>query len=514
MKKKSLRHIFYFVSISALALPFLWLSPAHAFELEQRVREHTLANGMKIIVMERHASPTVSIFMRYKVGSVDEVTGRTGIAHFLEHMLFKGTKRLGTRDFEKEKPLLVKIEDLGEALDAEELKGSKKDPEKTEEIRTRMGELQKEHKTLVESEVYSRYYQKQGGVGFNAATSNDDTVYMINLPANKLELWANLESDRMENPVLREFYTERNVILEERRLRVDNSPDGELYEQFMATAFTAHPYQVPIIGWASDIRFLSKKATEKFLKTYYSPGNAVVAMVGDINPDETFRLLENYFSEIPPQELPPPCSTREPEQKGEKRVEVEFDAEPQVLIGYHRPTLPDKEDYVFDVIHGVLSSGRTSRLFKALVEKKKVAVSADTFDGPGARFESLLVFNGVPRHPNTVKEVEDAFYEEIEKLKNEPVSEKELQKVVNQMEAEFIRGLGSNSGMAFRLSYFETIAGDWRYLLNHPQEIRKVTPEDIMRVARKYLVKQNRTVGVLVKKNGNQNPPTEKKAAL
>ncbi|MBI5185602.1 MAG: insulinase family protein [Nitrospinae bacterium] len=500
--------------IPLLLITFLWPSPAHSFDLEKRVKERTLANGMKVIVMERHTSPTVSIFMRYKVGSVDEVTGNTGIAHFLEHLLFKGTKRLGTKDFEKEKPLLAIIEELGEALDQEELKGAKKDQEKTAQLNARLQEVQKEHKTLVESEVYSRYYQNQGGVGFNAATSNDDTVYMISLPSNKLELWANLESDRMENPVLREFYAERNVILEERRFRVDNSPEGELYEQFIATAFTAHPYQVPIIGWATDIRFLSKKAVEKFLKSYYSPNNAVVAMVGDIDPEKTFRLIENYFGGIPSQQLPPPSSTREPEQKGEKKVEVELEAEPQVLIGYHRPTLPHKDDYVFDVIHGVLSAGRTSRLFKALVQEKEVAVSADTSDAPGARFENLFVFGGTPRYPHTVKEVEDAFYEEIEKLKNEPVSGQELQKVVNQMEAEFIRGLGSNSGMAHRLSYFETVAGDWRYLLNHTQEIRKVTPEDIMRVARKYLVKSNRTVGVLVKKNSNQGAPVEKNADL
>ena len=486
---------------------FFHLYPcAHAFDLKAPVTEHTLANGLKIIMMERHASPTVSIHMRYKVGAVDEVTGQTGVAHVLEHMLFKGTQRLGTKDYEKEKPLLSEIERVGEALDREEMKGAATDLKKVEELRARLQKVQAEHKKLVESEVYSRYYQKHGGVGFNAGTSNDGTVYIINLPSHKLELWANIESDRMENPVLREYYTERDVILEERRMRVDDSPEGVLHEQFLAAAFTAHPYQTPVIGWASDIRFLSKKDTEKFLKTFYAPNNAVVAMVGDIVPAEVIALMERYFGHIPSQTLPPPLSTREPEQKGERRIEVEFDAEPMMLIGYHRPTLPHKDDYVFDVIHSILSNGRASRLFKSLVQKKKLAVSADTFDTPGSRYPNLFTFSGVPRHPHTAQEVEEAFSEEIEKLKKEPVSPKELQKVLNEIEAHFIRGLGSNSGMASLISYFETIAGDWRYFLKLPEEIGKVTAADVMRVANQYLVKNNRTVAVLVKKKEEKIP--------
>lgn len=501
-----LRSISHLKTLCALLLFSVTFPPLNvfAFNLEDRVTEHTLKNGLKIILMERHTSPTVSIYMRYQVGAVDEVTGNTGIAHFLEHMLFKGTHRLGTKNYEKEKPILAKTEALGEALDREEMKGAKKDTAQIEKIRSELKKLQTEHKKLVESEVFSKYYQKNGGVGFNAGTSNDGTIYMINLPSNRLELWANLESDRMENPVLREFYTERDVILEERRMRVDNSPDGVLYEQFLAAAYTAHPYQKPVIGWASDIRFLSQKATEKFLKTYYSPNNAVVAMVGDIDPEKIIKMMEDYFGHIPSQPLPPSLPTKEPEQRGERRIEVEYDAEPMFLIGYHRPTIPHKDDYVFDVIHSILSSGRTSRLFKSLVQEKKLAISADTFDSPGARFDSLFIFSGAPRHPHTVGEVEEAFYEEVERLKKEPVSDRELQKVVNQIEAGFIRGLGSNSGMASRMTYFETIAGDWRYLLNHPKEIRKVTPQDIMRVAKKYLIKRNRTVAVLVKKNKNR----------
>jgi len=475
-------------------------SDAHSFNLEDRVTEHTLGNGLKVLLMERHTSPTVSIFMRYKVGSVNEVTGQTGIAHVLEHMLFKGTRRLGTRNFLKEAPLLKKIEALGEALDLEERKRGKKDLEQIKGLRVRLREAQKEHKKLVESEVYSKYYQKNGGVRFNASTSNDSTVYMVSLPVNKLELWANLESDRMENPILREYYTERDVIMEERRMRVDNTPDGLLYEQFIAAAFTSHPYHVPVIGWSSDIRSLSIKAVRKFLRTYYAPNNAVVAMVGDIRPDKVMKILNRYFGRIPPHKLPPPLATVEPEQRGERRVEVEFDAEPQILIGYHKPTLPDKDDYVFDVIDSILASGRTSRLFKSLVRDKKIAVSVGTYGAPGSLYKNLFVFSGVPRHPHTVAEVERAFYEEVERLKREPVSKRELEKVGNQIEAGFVRGLGSNFGMASRLSYFETIAGDWRYLLNHPKEIRKVTREDIMRVARKYLVKRNRTVAILVKK--------------
>ncbi len=487
----------------AVLIALLILMPAYSIavslNLEERVIEHTFKNGLKVLMMERHQSPTVSAYIRFKVGSVDEVTGKTGIAHMLEHMLFKGTKILGTTDYEKEKPILDEIDQVAAELDAERRKGVRMDKSRIGQLQKKLKELQAEHKQYVISDEFSQLYAKNGGVGYNAGTGNDGTTYMIHLPANKLELWTAIESDRMREPVLREFYAERDVIMEERRMRVENSAGGKLYEQFISAAFTAHPYGAPIIGWASDIKNLSKTETEKFLKTYYAPNNAIMGIVGDINPKKVVKLIEKYFGDIPSQPRPPAVFTGEPEQTGERRVEVVHDAEPQLLMGYHKPTLPEHDDYVFDVIDSILSSGRTSRLYKSIILKKQIATSVGTYSGPGSLYPNMFIFYGTPRFPHTVQELEQAIEEEIEKLKTEPASKRELQKMINQMEANLIRSLKSNSGMASKLIYFEAVAGDWKYTLTHIEKIKQITAEDIMKTARKYLTKKNKTIAYIKK---------------
>jgi predicted Zn-dependent peptidase len=305
----------------------------------------------------------------------------------------------------------------------------------------------------------------------------------------------------MRDPVLREFYQERDVVMEERRMRVENSAWGKLYEQFLAAAFTSHPYGVPIIGWASDIQSLNKTKTKKFLKTYYAPNNAVMGIVGDIVPQEVIKLIEKYFGDMHAQPSPPPVLSAEPEQEGERRVEVIHNAEPQLLIGYHKPTLPSHDDFVFDVIDTILSSGRTSRLYKSIVLKKQIATHVGTFGSPGSRYPNLFVFSGTPRHPHTVEELEKAIEEEIEKIKKEPITKQEFQKVINQLEAGMIRGLKSNGGMASKLIYYEGVAGDWKYILNHIKVLKNITPEDIMKTAQKYLIKSNKTVAFITKEN-------------
>lgn len=474
--------------------------PVFPESLDRRVVEHTLKNGMKLILLERHQSPTIATTIMFKVGSVDERTGTTGIAHLLEHMLFKGTKMLGTKDYKKEKPLLDKIEEIAIQLDVEERKGEKADKDKTKGLKAELKKVQEEHKELVIKDDFASHYSKHGGVGYNAGTSRDVTSYIISLPSNKIELWAAIESDRMKNPVLREFYSERDVVMEERRMSYDNDPEGSLFENFLAAAYNAHPYGMPTIGWMSDIKYLPKREVERFLKTYYAPNNCVVVIVGDINPEKVIKMMERYFRDIPPQEIPERVWTEEPEQTGERRIEVEFDANPSILIGYHKPTLPHHDDYVFDAIDFILGSGRTSRLYKKLVDEKRIALSVATYSLPGSRYQNLFVFSGIPRAPHTVKELEDTFYEEIERLKNEPVTQKELEKVINHLEANLVRQLSSNRGMSDTLAYYQTIAGDWKYIMTHIDKIRKITPEDIMNTARKYLRKNNRTVAVLVKK--------------
>lgn len=343
-------------------------------------------------------------------------------------------------------------------------------------------------------------YQRHGAVGLNASTSKDVTRYVVSLPANRLPLWAAIEADRMANPVFREFFKERAVVMEERRLRTDDNPHGLLYEAFTAAAFQAHPYGFPTIGWASDIVSLTPAATREFFRTYYGPANAVVAIVGDIKADEVLQLIERHFAGIPQNGTPPRVVTVEPPQRGERRLEVEFDAEPILVIGYHKPGIGHPDDFVFDAIDSILSEGVTSRLYRSLVREKQVAASVSTISNyPGTRAPNLFLINAVPLAPHTIQEVEAAIYEEIEKLKTEPVSKEELEKVLNNLDADLVRSLRSNSGLASQLAYFQTVAGDWRYLLRARDRIAAVTPADIQRVARHYLVKSNRTVATLVK---------------
>jgi predicted Zn-dependent peptidase len=492
---------------AAFFLACVFSYPALAETLQERVKEYRLDNGLRILALHRDGSPTFSVFTRFLAGAVDENVGETGVAHILEHMLFKGSKRVGTTDFKKEKPLMEKVEKLGEELDAERRKGDSADKEKVARLRKEMAKVLEEQRRYIVSDEISSIYSGNGGAAFNAFTNMDITSYIVKLPSNRLELWAWVESDRLRSPVLREYYAERDVVMEERRRSVDNSPQGTLYEQFKAAAFQAHPYGNPIIGWESDISFLPKRKVKKFLKTYYSPNNMVVCIVGDIEPDEVFRVIKKYFGDIPAQDIPPRIVTKEPSQKGERRINVQFDAQPEVLIGFHKPVFPDRDDYVFDVIDSILSGGRTSRLYKSLVLEKGIAVSVDSWAAPGSRYDNLFAVGAVPREPHTTAELEAAVYEELARLQTEPVPARELQKVINNVDADYIRSLKSNSGLAYYLSVYEIITNDWRNMIRYQDEIKKVTPEDIMRVAKKYLVKRNRTVATLVKPSEDGNSP-------
>ncbi len=473
---------------------------ASAQNLADRVVEHEFSNGLKLLMIERHTSPTVAPYILFKAGSVDESDDSRGIAHMLEHMLFKGTKTIGTTDYEKEKGILVEIDKIGDMLDMERAKGSKADDARITELAEELKTKQEAAKEWVLSGEYTEIYTQHGSTGFNAGTSVDYTIYTVELPSNKLELWAMLESDRLKNAVLRQFYVEREAVKEERRMAVDTRPGGKLYEQFMAASFTAHPYGMPIIGWPSDIAMLNRKKAEDFFRIHYAPNNSVMVIVGDINPQETIKLIEKYFGDIPSQPLPAEVTVREPAQEGERRIEVEFDAEPQMMIGFHKPTIPHFDDYVLDMISAILSDGRTSRFYKNIVETG-IAVSVDSINGyPGARYDNLFVVTATPRSPNTTTDVENAIYSQLDKLKTEPVEEKEFKRILKQIDAGFIRALSSNAGMANQLAFYEGIAGDWRYILDWRKKMYEITTDDIMRVANTYFVKSNRTVATLVKK--------------
>ena len=471
--------------------------------LADRVIEHKLANGLTVLMVERHQAPVVSINLTFRVGGLDERTGQTGVAHVFEHMAFKGTRTLGTKDFTKEQPLLDELDRLNVAIEEETerlRKSGKESSPRLGQLRRKFKQTQERATQLVVGNEMSLLYQRHGAVGLNASTGKDVTRYTVSLPANRLPLWAVIESDRMSNPVMREFYKERAVVMEERRLRTDDSPNGLLYEAFVSAAFQAHPYGFPTIGWASDLQSLTPDIARQFFKIYYGPGNGVIAVVGDINPPEVIKLIEGTFGRIPNGTAPPGVVTVEPTQRGERRVEIEFDAEPMVFIGYHKPALDHPDDFVFDVIDSLLSEGVTSRLYDRIARKQRLAVSIGTRSGtPGTRAPNLFMISAVPLAPHTTIEVETAIYEELDRLKTEPVTARELEKVLNNLDASLLRSLRSNSGLASQLAYFQAVAGDWRYILEARERIAAVTPEDIRRVAKTYFIKSNRTVGTLVK---------------
>lgn len=488
-----------------VALLWCMFSIAHSLvvgqdlaDFESRLTEFTLENGLRFLVLERHTAPVVSFHTYADVGSADEVKGITGMAHLFEHMAFKGSQTIGTLDYQAEAKALVQLDEAFLALKKERQRTGEIDGQRLSELRKRFEEAQKEASKYLIPDEFEELITRAGAGGLNASTYYDATQYMVSLPSNKVKLWMALESERFLNPVLREFYKERDVVMEERRLRTESRPIGRLIEEFLAIAFKAHPYGEPVVGHMSDLETMTRPEAELFFKKYYSPGNLTIAIVGDVNPTEVRELARTYFGRIPARPKPGPVETVEPAQLGERRVSVEDPAQPFVLIGYHKPDVNHADDAVFNTITDILGVGRTSRLYKSLVKEKRLAVSASAFqDLPGDKYPGLFLFYAVPAPGQTPRQCEEAIDVEIERLKTELVSVKDLQKSRSRSRAALVRSLASNRGLAGELTYYEVITGDWRNLFRQLDRIDQVTSEDVQRVARHYFISKNRTVGVL-----------------
>jgi len=470
-------------------------------EFAKRVTEFTLANGMHFIVLERGsaqgAAPVVSFHTYVNAGSVDDPKGRTGLAHMFEHMAFKGTEAIGSANWPQEKLALANIERIYDQLDAERNKLAKADPKKIQGFEEQLQAAIEKADDYTVPNLYPRIIEENGGVGMNASTGEDSTDYFYNFPANRVELWFYLESARFLHPVYREFYKERNVVREERRMRVESDPQGKLMEQMLATAIAAHPYRNMPGGWASDIENLRVKDAEKFFNEYYVPGNITMAVVGDVNPARIRSLAEEYFSRLPKRPLPDPIMTTEPIQEGPKRAEVASPAQPMEFIAYHRPDQYDKDDPVFDVLSSLLSSGRTSIMYKDLVRDKKLALGAGAeSEFPGGKYPSLFFFYIIPGLGHTAAENEKEVDTIIANLQKDKVDEAALARVKTRTRAGVIRQLDDNAGLAQLLASYYANYGDWKKLFTSLDEIDKVTADDVQRVAKKYFTPENRTVAV------------------
>jgi len=490
-----------FRSLKLLTAVLLLVTVAAAQEVvsfEKRITVKKLENGLTVLICERPEAPVFSFYTHVDAGSVQDPQNKTGLAHMFEHMAFKGTDKIGTKDYAAEKASLAKVEQAYAAYIRERDQPTGRDESKLKELQKAWQDAVKAANRYVVPNQFTEIVERNGGEDLNASTNDDETNYFYSLPANRLELWAYLESERFAHPVMRQFYDERNVVIEERRMRVDSNPIGRLVEQFTTAAFQAHEYHRPTIGWTSDLNSFSATDAIKFFDRYYIPSNMVVTLVGDIKASQAMPIIEKYFGRIPSHEKPDERTTTEPSQNSERRVVLHEMAQPFYVEGYHRPDYRSPDDAVYDAIADLMSEGRTSRLYRALVRDKKIASDSAGFTGmPGNKYPHLFAFYAFPLPGHKTEEMEQAIQAEIARIKNEDITDDELKMIKTRSKASLIRSLGSNSGLAFELGMNQARYDDWRELFRQVDRIDKITKADIRRVANQTFVSSNRTVGVI-----------------
>ena len=477
--------------------------PAPPDKYEQALAARTtvkvLPNGLTLILSERHEAPVFSFYTLVDAGSANDPTGQSGLAHMFEHIAFKGTDTVGTTNYPAEKIPLAKAETAYAAYDS-----SYRNAVAGDTVAQNQAKLDALHKTFEDAVAAAQKYvipnqfselaEENGAVDLNASTSEDSTQYFWSMPSNRLELWAFLESSRIGWPVAREFYKERDVVNEERRMRIDSSPQGRLVEEFLAAAYMAHPYGRPGVGWESDITQVTATEASDFHKKYYVPSNIVVAVVGDIDSKTALPILEKYFGRIPAGPKPEPMTTVEPKQTAERSVTLHETTQPFYLEGYHRPGYRSPDDSVYDAITDIFSNGRTSRLYRSLVRDQKIALVAEGFSGfPGVKYPGLFAFYALPMRGHTNDELREAIHKQLDILKTTDVSDAELERFKTRARADLLRGLADNDGLASELAEYQTRFGDWHEMFAELQKIDAVSKADIRRVANQTFIESNRT---------------------
>jgi predicted Zn-dependent peptidase len=499
-------------------LPLLLLFSATAFSQAQQVPvvEKQLSNGMRVLMVERHDEPTIAGGWVAHVGSSNERPGMTGIAHLFEHMMFKGTRKIGTTDYQKDQQIIAEQEDVQEQMRQEKSKmramyrkGEIDDLQKPEnetpryrELQKRFNELVQEQRKILVKNEFERIFTAQGASGMNAFTTEDMTAFFETVPANKLKLWMWMESARIWHPVFREFYSERDVVFEERRMRTDSTPLGKFGEEFNSMFWESSPYSWPVVGWPSDIPEISKAEADDFRAKFYSPQNITLVLVGDFKTNDVIQLAEKYFERIPRSKInPSDVVTLEVPQLAEKRMYAKAETNPQVDILWHTVPFGHKDSYPLEILGEILST-RTGRLYKDMVLGSGIAT--DTYAGQGSqKWEGYFNAGGEAREGHKPEEVEQGIYDALQKLKTETVPPEELQKVKNNFAAAEYRRLSSNTPIFQQLIHCEG-EGDWREINNAGPKIQAVTADDVKRVANKYFTKNNRTVAIYTRKGGEE----------
>ncbi len=488
-----------------------------AFAQQVNPEIFTLDNGMKFLLYPRTEQPNIiTAGWVAKVGSANERPGITGISHFFEHMMFKGTNTIGTPDpaedarFRNEQTRLrseLLALQLGEQYTRYK-SGQIDDPwdpandtPAMREVRVKLDKSIQDHRAVITKNEFDRVYTSEGASGMNAFTNNDMTFYFINVPSNKLELWAWMESDRLNDSVFREFYAERDVVHEERRMRTESTPTGIFQEQFDAMFWMSSPYQWPVIGWPSDLNSYTMEDAQNYYNTYYKPNNLVGIIVGDFDPSQARSLINEYFGRLEAGDTtPPPVVTLEHKQMAEMRMNAECDCQPQVEVRYHTVPFNHADEAALSVMAEILN-GRTGRLYKGLVEGKEIASNAAAFNN-NMKYAGYFAFSAETKGDADPIDLERAWYEELKKLQNEPVSDRELEKVKNQSAANAYRQLENSFFIMLQLGYYEAM-GDWNYINTQPRAIAAVTADDIQRVANTYFDETNRSVATYTRKAGS-----------
>jgi predicted Zn-dependent peptidase len=487
----------FWIGFLGIAMAIAAWSAAQAQDLksfEQRITVKVLPNGLTIVICQRPEAPVFSYTTFIDAGDVNDPSGESGLAHMFEHLAFKGTSQIGTTGYAAEKVALEKVEAANDAYEAEKLKPVGQDKQKLEELQKAFVAAQAEAEKYVIPNQFTEVADANGAHDLNAGTGLDETEYYWSMPENRLELWAWMESSRLADTVPREFYKERDVVMEERRMRTDSNPIGRLLEQFLATAYVAHNYGRSSIGWPTEVGQITATEAMAFHKKYYAGGNIVVAIAGDVDPKTELPMLEKYFSRVPGGPKPEDMTTVEPQQFAEKSVVIREQTQPFYIEGYHRPSYRDPDNAVYDAIGDIMSNDRVSRLYRSLVEQQQIAAEAQGFSPfPGEKYPSLFAFYAVPLPGHTPTEMRDAIHKEIDKLKTADVTDAELQMYKTRARADLLRGLADNQGLANSLAEYQTRYGDWRELFLQLDRVDKVTKADIRRVANRVFVDSNRT---------------------